>query len=54
MTNNQALVMGLAKRLLEPARSYTLYLDNLFTNVPLANALIELNIGVKGTTRIVL
>jgi hypothetical protein len=31
---------------------YTLYLDNLFTNIPLANALGELGIGVMGTTRL--
>jgi Transposase IS4 len=30
---------------------YTLYLDNLFTNVPLVNALGELGIAVMGTTR---
>jgi hypothetical protein len=27
-------------------------LDNLFTNIPLANALGELGIGVMGTTRV--
>jgi hypothetical protein len=31
---------------------YILYLDNLFTNIPLANALAELEIGVMGTTRV--
>jgi hypothetical protein len=32
--------------------AYTLYLDNLFTNIPLANALAQLGIGVMGTTRV--
>jgi len=44
--------MLLAKSLPEPTNlGYTLYLDNLFTNVPLATALGELGIGVMGTTR---
>jgi hypothetical protein len=30
---------------------YTLYLNNLFTNVPLANALGDLGISIIGTTR---
>ena len=33
MADTQALVISLAKSLPEPARGYTLYLDNLFTNV---------------------
>jgi len=44
--------MLLAKSLPEPTNlGYTLYLDNLFTNIPLATALGELGIGVMGTTR---
>ena len=31
---------------------YALYLDNLFTNTLLANALAELGIGVMDTTRV--
>jgi hypothetical protein len=50
LADTQALVISLAKCLLEH-QGYTLYLDNLFTNVPLANALGELGIGVMGTTR---
>ncbi len=50
MADTQALVISLAKSL-PLAQDYILYLDNLFTNVPLANALRELGIGVMGTTR---
>jgi hypothetical protein len=50
LADTQALVISLAKSLPEH-QGYTLYLDNLFTNVPLANALGELGIGVMGTTR---
>jgi hypothetical protein len=49
LVDTQALVISLAKSLLE-YQGYTLYLDNLFTNVPLANVLGELGIGVMGTT----
>jgi hypothetical protein len=52
MTDTQTLVMSLAKSLPNPAQDYTLYLDNLFTNGPLAKALGELGIGVMGTTRV--
>jgi hypothetical protein len=48
LADTQALVISLAKCLPEH-QGYTLYLDNLFTNVPLANALGELGIGVMGT-----
>ena len=51
MADTQALVISLAKSLPEPTQGYTLYLDNLFTNVPLANTLGALSIGVMGTTR---
>jgi hypothetical protein len=52
----QALVIHLSKSLPTPASTpassgYTLYLDNLFTNASLANALGELSIGVMGTTQ---
>jgi len=52
MANTQALVLSLAKSLpnLNLASSYTLYLDNLFTNIPLVTALGRLDIGVMGTT----
>jgi hypothetical protein len=45
LADTQALVISLAESLPE-RQGYTLYLDNLFTNVPLANALGELGIGV--------
>ena len=51
MTDTQTLVISLAKSLPNSAtQDYILYLDNLFTNVPLANALGQLGIGVMGTT----
>ena len=53
MADTQALVVSLAKSLPDPeTQSYMLYLDNLFTNIPLADALAQLKIGVMGTTRI--
>jgi hypothetical protein len=59
LAETQSLVINLAKTLpnLGPIAGpieaqYTLYLDNLFTNIPLANALGELGIGVMGTTRV--
>jgi hypothetical protein len=53
MADTQTLVISLAKSLPNPAvQDYILYLDNLFTNIPLANALGELGIGVMGTTRV--
>ena len=51
LADTQALVISLAKSLLDPAIGYILYLDNLFTNIPLATALGQLGIGVMGTTR---
>lgn len=51
LAETQVLVLNLAKTLPHHARNHTLYLDNLFTNVPLAKALLEINIGVMGTTR---
>src|SRR2546421_3622178 len=54
MADTQALVLSLAKSLpnSNSAQSYILYLDNLFTNIPLVKALEQLGIGVMGTTRV--
>jgi len=52
MAATQALVISLAKSLPDPVQGYTLYLDNLFTNIPVAIALGKLGIGVMGTTRV--
>ena len=52
MADTQALVLSLTKSLPDPAQGYTLYLDNLFNNVPLADALAQLKIGVMGTARV--
>ena len=51
MADTQALVISLAKSLPNLAIGYTLYLDNLFPNSPLATALEQLGIGVMGTAR---
>ena len=53
MADTQALVISLAKSLPDPpVIGYTLYLDNLFPNIPLAKALGELDIGIMGTVRV--
>ena len=53
MADTQTLVISLAKSLPNPAtQDYILYLNNLFTNIPLANTLGQLDIGVMGTTRV--
>ena len=52
MADTQALVLSLAKRLLNPAKSYTLYLDNLFPRIPLAVELGKLGIGVMSTAQL--
>ena len=52
MADTQTLVMSLAKSLPEPVQGFILYLDNLFTNLPLATALGQLGIGVMGTARV--
>ena len=53
MADTQTLVISLAKSLPDSAyQDYTLYLDNLFNNVPLADALAQLKIGVMGTARV--
>ena len=49
MTDTQTLIMFLAKSLSEPAQSFILYLDNLFTNLPLATALGQLDIEIMRT-----
>ena len=50
MADTQALVISLAKSLPDPSViGYTLYLDNLFPNIPLAKALGEIDIGIMGT-----
>jgi uncharacterized membrane protein len=51
LADTQALVIYLAKSPPRPASGgYTVYLDNIFTNIPLAKALGELSIGVIETT----
>src|SRR5436189_3076734 len=52
MADTQALVISLAKSLPDPAQGYTLYLDNLFNNIPLAHALAQLKIGIMRTARV--
>ena len=52
MADTQALVLSLAKRLPDPAKSYTLYLDNLFPSIPLAVELGKLGIGVMSTAQL--
>jgi len=53
MGDTQALVISLAKSLPDlTVQDYILYLDNLFTNIPLADALEQLGIGIMETTRI--
>ncbi len=51
LADTQALVISLAKSLPDPAQDYTLYLDNLFPSIPLADALGKLDIGVMTTAR---
>jgi len=47
MTDTQALVISLAKSLPDSSViDYTLYLDNLFSNILLAKALEELDIDI--------
>src|SRR5436190_17306900 len=52
MADTQALVISLAKNLPDLAQGYTLYLDNLFNNIPLAHALAQLKIGIIRTAQI--
>ena len=51
MADTQALVISLTKSL-SPAQDFIIYLDNLFTNIPLAKTLGELGIEVMGTVRV--
>ena len=50
MTDTQTLIIALAKSLSDLTQDYILYLDNLFTNIPLAKALGQLGIEVMRTT----
>jgi hypothetical protein len=53
MTDTQALVISLAKSLLNPAaQDYILYTNNLFTNELLAKALSKLDIEIMKTTQV--
>ena len=52
MADTQALVISLAKSLPDPAQGYTLYLDNLFNNIPLAHALAQLKIKIMEIAQI--
>jgi hypothetical protein len=52
MADTQALVLSLAKSLLNLAKSYTLYLDNLFSSILLAVELGKLDIEVISTTQV--
>ena len=47
LAETQILVLNLA-RCLPPNLNYNLYLDNLFTNVPLAKELLKLDVGMTG------
>jgi hypothetical protein len=49
MADTQALVLSLAKSLSDPAKSYILYLDNLFPSILLAVELGKLDIEVIST-----
>ena len=52
MADTQALVLSLAKSLPDPAKSYTLYLDNLFSSISLAVELEKLDIEVMCTAQL--
>ncbi len=52
MTDTQTLILSLAKSLSDSAKSYTLYLDNLFSSIFLAVALRKLDIEVMSTAQI--
>ena len=51
LPETQRLIMRLACTLPTNELDFTLYLDNLFTSVPLAQALKDASIGMTGTTR---
>jgi hypothetical protein len=51
MTDTQTLIISLAKSLSDlTVQDYILYLDNLFTNISLADALEQLDIEVMRIT----
>jgi len=50
LAETQNLVLNLAQKLPRNI-GYNLYLDNLFTNIPLAKQLLQINVGMTGTTR---
>lgn len=50
LAETQNLVLNLAQSLPRNL-GHNLYLDNLFTNVPLAKELLRINVGMTGTTR---
>ena len=49
MIDIQTLILFLAKSLSDSAKSYTLYLDNLFSSISLAVALRKLDIEIMST-----
>jgi hypothetical protein len=51
LPETQRLIMRLACSLPTNELDFTLYLDNLFTSVPLAQALKDASIGMTGITR---
>jgi hypothetical protein len=51
LPETQRMIMRLALTLPASTHDSILYLDNLFTSLPLAKALKEASIGVTGTTR---
>lgn len=51
LPETQRMIMRLALTLPASTHDFILYLDNLFTSLPLAKALKEASIGVTGTTR---
>jgi hypothetical protein len=51
LPETQRIIMRLALALPADSLNYILYLDNLFTSLPLAKALKEASIGMTGTTR---
>jgi len=52
MTDSQTLILSLAKSLSDSAKSYTLYLDNLFSSIFLAVALEKLDIEIMSTAQV--
>ena len=52
MIDIQTLVLFLAKSLSDSVQNYTLYLDNLFSNISLAVELEKLDIEIMSTARV--